>query len=264
MTADFEEIADFCGLTPVLEIAPLPAGLENDTCVVTTPDGRRVVRASQQRSVRQVDAEVSFVTELRALGFEIAPRFLPLRDETHVVGYRNMVVSSYEYIPGEMLMHITEDQFDELLEWLRLLILAEQRINTNVLAARSAFPDPTSVSQRFERLLTRAEPTDLDPGDIQGVAHFVPSESQHAIHSDIHVKNLIWAESGSLAGFLDFDDCCVGSQLIEFTTFVRGACFAPVADFKPERLARTWQALRPCLFRGGSVPSSDHLYTALL
>ncbi len=264
MSTNFEAVAASCGLSSISEIEPLPAGLENDVCVLTTPRGRQVLRVSQQRSIRQVDAEVSFVSELRALGFKVAPRFLPLRGDLYVVPYENLVVSSYEYFEGTLLMHLSDDQFRQVLQWMELLIQAEQRINPSVLAARSAFPEPASVAQRFARLLERAEPTEIETPHLEQVSRFIPPGVIHAIHSDIHVKNLIWDSLGNLNGFIDFDDCCVGSQLIEFATFVRGACFAPVADFKLHRLAQTWDVLQSHLFRGTARPWPEEIFTALL
>jgi Ser/Thr protein kinase RdoA (MazF antagonist) len=264
VSTDFEAVAAYCGLGPVRDIELLPAGLENDVCALTTPNGRQVLRVSQQRSVRQVDAEVSFVSELRALGFKVAPRFLPLQDDQFVVSYQNLVVSSYEYFEGALLMHLTEPQFHQVLQWMELLIQAEQRINPSVLAARSAFPEPTSVAQRFARLLERAEPTEIGTPYLEQVSRFIPPGAIGAIHSDIHVKNLIWNGLGDLNGFIDFDDCCVGSQLIEFATFVRGICFAPVADFKLDRLAATWDRLKPYIFRGGARLQPEEVFTSLL
>jgi Ser/Thr protein kinase RdoA (MazF antagonist) len=264
MSTDFEAVAASCGLTSVSAVESLPAGLENDVCVLTTSRGRQVLRVSLQRSIRQVEAEVSFVSELRALGFKMAPRFLPLREGHYVVSYQNLVVSSYDYFEGAMLMHLSEDQFGQVLQWMELLINAERRINPSVLAARSAFPEPTSVAQRFARLMQRADPTEIEPAHLDQVSRFIPPQVMYAIHSDIHVKNLIWNSSGNLNGFIDFDDCCVGSQIIEFATFVRGACFAPVADFKPHRLAQTWEVLRPHLFRGTEQLGPQEVFTALL
>lgn len=264
MSTDFKAVAAHCGLGTVSDIEPLPAGLENDVCALTTAHGRQVLRVSQQRSIRQVEAEVAFVSELRALGFKVAPRFLPLQDHHYVVSYENLVVSSYEYFEGALLMHLSESQFEQALEWMELLIQAEKRINPSVLAARSAFPEPASVAQRFSRLLERAEPVEIEMSHLEQVSRFIPPGAIHAIHSDIHVKNLIWDSLGNLNGFIDFDDCCVGSQLIEFATYVRGMCFAPVAEFKLERLAATWDALKFHLFRDITLLQPEEIFTSLL
>jgi Phosphotransferase enzyme family len=277
MSDDFEAVAAACGITSITAVEALPAGLENGGCILTTDRGQQVLRISQQRSIRQIDAEVSFTSELRALGFKVAPRFLPLRGDQYVVAYDNMVVSSYEYFDGDMVLGISEDQYGELLQWMELLIQAEQRINTSVLAARSAFPDPASVAQRFARLLERAaEPTEIEPSHIEEVSRFLPPSARYGIHSDIHLRNLIWDPAGHLQGLIDFDDCCVGSQLIEFTTFVRGVCFAPViypvtlqsaraaARFMPHRLELVWKTLRAQLHRGFGPLAPEEMFTALL
>jgi hypothetical protein len=46
------------------------------------------------------------------------------------------------------------------------------------------------------------------------------------IHADLHPQNLVWDSQERLTGLLDFDDCCSGTEGLEYLALARGTCFS--------------------------------------
>jgi Ser/Thr protein kinase RdoA (MazF antagonist) len=196
-------------------------GLENTGYVLEGTAGRYLARVSHYRSLAELTEEVSYIQRIRKAGFLLVPSPVLTIGGEAICPTEDGFLFLYEFIPGEITEALTAKQFEGLLRKIPEYLAVAAQAGDYSYPHRPHFPAPELVLSTLHQ-----RPECTNESQLTSVLRELqPLPTELLIHGDLHAGNLIWSDVNTLAGVIDFDDCCNSCSAVEVLALIRGTCF---------------------------------------
>jgi homoserine kinase type II len=229
---------------------PIAVGTINTNLRVETDSGLWFLRINEGKSLDDVAREAAIVAHLAERGVPTPP---PLRSPAGqpFVLWRDQIVSLFPWVPGRTL---TRDEVTPAQAAAVGAALAQlHRAGADFPDRRPGRYEPDEIARRLARIAALARPEltaavailgpELDRLSIERVSDLPTG----LIHGDLFIDNVLYADDGTLAALIDFEQASWGRLAYDLAVTVLAFGFGR-HDFRPE-LARdlldAYAAVRP-------------------
>jgi homoserine kinase type II len=228
----------------------IAVGTINTNLRVETEAGLWFLRVNEGKSLDDVGREAAIVAHLAERGVPTPP---PLRspDGQPFVLWRDQIVSLFPWVPGRTLTRdqVTPAQGAAVGSALALL----HRVGADFPDHRAGRYEPDEIGRRLARITALARPElaaavailgpELDRLQIERAAGLPTG----LIHGDLFIDNVLYADDGTLAALIDFEQASWGRLAYDLAVTVLAFAYGR-DDFRPDlvrALLDAYSAARP-------------------